>query len=129
VTLFAGYDNFWSASVYPNAQNVFFPPELPPLTPDGTPWLGRNAYEGTAVARAVNVDLQVAPNANTSVRVSVRHFSDFLQFNGIGRPLWEARADARFRPFPNVGLSIGRAYDFGWGGTRWVPRWTFGISP
>jgi hypothetical protein len=129
VTLFAGYDNFWSASIYPNAQGVFFAAPPPRFAPDGTPWAGYAAFDGAAVARAANVDLQVTPNANTSVRVSVRHYSDFLQFDGIGRPQWEARADARFRPFPNVGISIGRAYDFGWGGTRWVPRWTFGISP
>jgi hypothetical protein len=68
-------------------------------------------------------------DSNTSFRLAVTHTADFPQFNGYGRPQWEARADARFRPFPNVGIDVGRAYDFAWGGTRWQPRWSFAITP
>lgn len=129
-TVLAGYEETWSAQVYPTAQRLFYPPSATPFfTPDGTPWYGYNAYAGAAVSRTANLDLQFTPNTDTSVRMSLRRYDDFLQFDGIGRPLWEIHADARFRPFPNIGVALGRSYDFGWGGTRWVPRWTFAITP
>jgi hypothetical protein len=131
VSLFAGYTNVWNAQVFPNQQAFFYaPPALLPLAPDGTPFFGYNAYSGAAVNRYENFDVQIAPpNTTTSVRVSLRHASDFLQFDGYGRPLWEVRGDVRFRPFPNVGLAFGRTYDFGWGGRRWTPGWSFAITP
>jgi len=131
ILLFAGYSNVWSAAVYPNEQGLFYPPPVPPLlAPDGTPYLGYNAYRGVAVARYENLDLQVAPpSTTTSVRLSIRHTDDFFQFDGIGRPPWEVHADAQFRPFPNVGVAFGRSYDFGWGGRRWLPGWSFAITP
>jgi hypothetical protein len=131
VSLFAGYANSWTAHVYPNQQNLFYaPPTLPQLAPDGTPYFGWNAFRGAAVARYANFDVQFAPpNTTTSVRLSVRHANDFFQFDGLGRPLWEVRTDARFRPFPNVGIALGRTYDFGWGGQRWIPGWSFAITP
>ncbi|HEY0615577.1 MAG TPA: hypothetical protein VGC96_13080 [Candidatus Elarobacter sp.] len=132
LTLFAGYQALWSADVYPNAQAVFYPTPLTPLlTPDGTPYLGYSAYTGARTFRTQNADLQYTPEPNTSLRLSVIHTGDFPQFNGypFDRPAWEVRGEARFRPFRNVGLDVGRAYDFGWGGRRWVPRWTFAITP
>jgi hypothetical protein len=132
VTLFAGYQGLWSADVYPNAQAVFYPtPTSPLLTPDGTPYLGYSAFTGAKTFRTANVDLQFTPEPNTALRLSVIHTSDFPQFNGypLGRPAWEVRGDARFRPARNIGLDVGRVYDFGWGGVRWVPRWTFAITP
>lgn len=129
-TVLAGYQESWSAQVYPTAQRVFYVPSTTPLiAPDGTPWYGYNAFDGAAVSRAANLDLQFTPNLDTTLRLSLRRYDDFLQFDGIGRPLWEVHADARFRPFPNIGVALGRSYDFGWGGTRWIPRWTFAITP
>lgn len=132
VTLFAGYAGSWSSDVYPTAQGIFYPaPTTPLLTPDGTPYVGYAAFTGARTFRSQNVDLQYTPNraSGTSFRLSVVHTADFPQFNGFGRPQWEARADAKFRPFPNVGIDVGRVYDFAWGGTRWQPRWSFAITP
>jgi hypothetical protein len=132
VTLFAGYQGQWSSDVFPNAQAIFYPtPATPVLTPDGTPYYGYTAFSGARTFRSQNVDLQFTPNrANgAAFRLSVIHTADFPQFNGYGRPQWEARGDAKFRPFPNVGIDVGRVYDFAWGGTRWQPRWSFAITP
>lgn len=132
VTLFAGYQGVWSSDVFPNAQALFYPtPTTPVLTPDGTPYYGYTAFSGARTFRSQNVDLQYIPNrsGSTAFRLSVIHTADFPQYNGYGRPQWEARADARFRPFPNVGIDVGRVYDFAWGGTRWQPRWSFAITP
>ncbi|BDE07680.1 hypothetical protein WPS_29560 [Vulcanimicrobium alpinum] len=131
VTLFAGYVNGWTSQVYPGLQTTFYPVPNPlPLAPDGTPYLGYGAFRGAAVARYANLDLQIAPpRSSTSVRLSLRHADDFVQFDGIGRPRWEFRGDTTFRPFPNVGLSFGRSYDFDWGGRRWIPGWSFAIQP
>ena len=132
VTLFAGYQGLWSSDVFPNAQALFYPtPTTPLLTPDGTPYYGYTAFSGARTFRSQNVDLQYIPNRSGSAafRLSVIHTADFPQYNGYGRPQWEARADARFRPFPNVGIDVGRVYDFAWGGTRWQPRWSFAITP
>ena len=128
--LFAGYQGLWSADVFPGAQAVFYPTPLTPLiTPDGTPYVGYSAFTGATTLRSQNGDVQFTPNPNTSFRLSVVHTADFPQYRGFGRPQWEARADVRFRPFPNIGLDVGRAYDFAWGGTRWAPRWSFAITP
>ncbi len=132
VMLFAGYQGLWSSDVFPNAQAIFYPtPATPVLTPDGTPYYGYTAFSGARTFRSQNVDLQFTPNraSSTAFRLSVIHTADFPQFNGYGRPQWEARADAKFRPFPNVGIDVGRVYDFAWGGTRWQPRWSFAITP
>ena len=130
LAVFAGYQGSWSADVYPNAQALFYPtPTAPILTPDGTPYYGYAAFTGARTFRSQNVDVQVTPDANTAYRLSVVHTADFPQFNGYGRPQWEVRSDVRFRPFPNIGIDIGRAYDFAWGGTRWQPRWNFAITP
>lgn len=131
LAVFAGYQNAWTSQIYPDRQSLFFPiPSAPLLTPDGTPYFGWYAYNGTAVTRYMNLDLQYAPpTSSTSLRVSARHADDFFQFDGLGRPLWELRFDAQFRPFPNVGIALGRSYDFGWGGMRWVPGWSFAITP
>jgi len=130
LALFAGYLGTWNADVYPTAQTLFYPTPITPLIlPDGTPYYGYAAFSGAQTFRAVNVDLQYTPNINTTLRMSVIHTSDFPQYDGFGRPMWAVRGDARFRPFPNIGLDIGREYDFAWGGTRWLPRWNFAISP
>ena len=130
LALFAGYLGSWSQDVYPLAQAIFYPtPIAPILLPDGTPYYGYAAFAGATTFRAENVDLQYTPNINTTLRVSVIHTSDFPQFDGFGRPVWAVRTDARFRPFPNVGIDVGREYDFAWGGTRWLPRWNFAITP
>jgi hypothetical protein len=130
ISLFAGYDNAWISSVFPGRQRLFYPIPSPPfVTPDGTPYLGYGAYNGTSVSRAANFDVQIAPpRTSTSVRISLRHYVDFIQFNGIGRPPWEVRGDATFRPFPNIGIAMGRSYDFDWAGRRWVPGWNFAIT-
>jgi hypothetical protein len=130
VLLFAGYQGQWSSDVFPTAQAIFYPAPLSPvLTPDGTPYYGFAAFTGARTFRSQNAALQFTPRGSTSFRLGVTHTADFPQFNGYGRPQWEARADARFRPFPNVGIDVGRAYDFAWGGTRWQPRWSFAITP
>lgn len=130
LSLFAGYQATWSADVYPGTQSLFYPaPIAPLLLPDGTPYYGYAAFTGARTYRAENAALQITPDINTSYRFSVVHTSDFPQFDGFGRPVWEVRGDIRFRPFPNIGLDVGRAYDFDWGGTRWQPRWSFAITP
>lgn len=130
VALFGGYEASWNARVYPGAQALFFPPAyLPEVAPDGTPWFGRGAYSGASTLRDESLALQLTPNLNTALRVALHRYADFPQFHGYGRPEWSLETDARLRPFPNIGLQLGRAYDFGWGGYRWVPRWTFAITP
>ena len=119
--LFALYQASWSADVYDGAQALFYPaPATPLLTPDGTPYYGYAAFSGARTFRTQSGELQFTPNG-TSLRVAVTHTADFPQFNGFGRPQWEVRGSARFRPFPNIGLDVSRAYDFAWGGTRWQP--------
>lgn len=130
--VFAGYQGTWTADIYPGAQAIFYPAPLAPLlTPDGTPYFGYAAFTGARTSRTENLDLQFTPEPNTALRLSAIHTNDFPQFGGypLYRPVWELRGDARFRPFPNIGLDVGRAYDFGWGGRRWIPRWTFAITP
>jgi hypothetical protein len=130
LSLFAGYQATWTADVFPGNQGIFYPTPITPLIlPDGTPFLGYAAFSGARTFRSQNVDLQITPDSNTAYRLSVVHTSDFPQFDGFGRPEWEVRGDVRFRPFPNIGLDIGRAYDFAWGGVRWQPRWSFAITP
>ncbi len=130
VALFGGYQASWTAQVYPGAQALFFPPDyLPDVAPDGTPWFGHGAYSGASTLRDENLAVQLTPNPDTALRFEVHRYADFPQFHGYGRPQWSLETDARLRPFPNVGLQLGRAYDFDWGGYRWVPRWTFAITP
>ena len=130
VTLFGYYLATWNANVYPNAQALFYPTLNPPLLlPDGTPYFGYAAFSGAGMSRTESGVLQFTPNGNTSYRLTVTHAADFPQFGGFGRPQWEARADVKFRPFPNIGIDVGRAYDFDWGGMRWQPRWSFAITP
>lgn len=129
-TLFLGYAADWSSDAYPTAQALFFPATvLPAIAPDGTPWPDRGAFSGAAMTRGASVALQLTPGTETSLRIGVTHHADFPQYHGYGLPRWEVRGEARFRPFRNVGLDVGRAYDFAWGGTHWVPRWTFAITP
>jgi hypothetical protein len=128
--LFAYYLATWSANVYPNAQGLFYPtPVTPVLLPDGTPYFGYAAFSGASTSRTEIGALQFTPNGSSSYRLTVTHTADFPQFGGYGRPQWEARADVKLRPFPNIGIDVGRAYDFAWGGTRWQPRWSFAITP
>jgi hypothetical protein len=130
LSVFAGYQATWSQDVYPGYQSLFYPtPITPLLLPDGTPYFGYAAFTGARSYRAYDGVLQVTPDINTSYRLTVTRTADFPQFDGFGRPVWEVRGDVRFRPFPNIGLDVGRAYDFGWGGTRWQPRWSFAITP
>jgi len=130
LTLFGYYFANWSENVYPNAQVLFYPPLIaPPLLPDGTPYFGYAAFNGAGTFRTESGVLQFTPNGNTSYRLTVTHAADFPQFRGFGRPQWEARGDVKFRPFPNIGIDVGRAYDFDWGGMRWQPRWSFAITP
>jgi hypothetical protein len=130
LTLFAYYNATWSQNVYPNAQALFYPaPIAPPLLPDGTPYFGYGAFNGAGTSRTEIGALQFTPNSSTSYRLTVTHSADFPQYRGFGRPQWEARGDVKFRPFRNIGIDVGRAYDFDWGGMRWQPRWSFAITP
>ncbi len=128
--LFGGYQEIWSAQVYPGLQSLFYPvPTLPILTPDGTPYYGYDAFTGASVLRTTTFTAQYTPTATSAFNLTVIHTDDFPQFNGYGRPRWQAGADVRVHPFPNFGIDVGRYYDFAWGGTRWVPRWSFAITP
>jgi hypothetical protein len=130
ISLFAGYAADWSNDVYPTAQALFYPPTLlPAIAPDGTPWPDRAAFTGAGMLRGESLTAQLTPNPNTTLRVSIAHNADFPQFHGYGLPAWAMSADARFRPFPNIGLDVGRSYEFDWGGTRWLPRWNFAVTP
>jgi hypothetical protein len=117
MTMFFGYDARYTADIFPNAQTIFYAPAAP-----------LPGYDGYGTNRLANVDLQYVQGPYTSVRLSYRHASDFPQVTFFaGRPPNEVRADIRVRPFSNVGLSFGRAYDFGWNGAHWVPGWNFSI--
>jgi hypothetical protein len=117
MTLFFGYDTRWSADIFPNNQLLFFPPASTPYS-----------YAGYTTARLANIDLQYVQGPYTSVRLSYRRASDIPQYNFYaGRPPNEVRADLRLRPFPNIGISFGRSYDFGWDSSRWVPGWNFSV--
>jgi len=117
MTLFFGYDARWTADIFPNNQLLFFPPSVEPYP-----------YDGYTTARLANLDLQYVQGPYTSVRLSYRRADDFPQVNYFaGRPPNEVRADLRVRPFPNIGISFGRSYDFGWYGSRWVPGWSFSV--
>jgi hypothetical protein len=130
IALFAGYAATWYEQIYPGDQGLFFPgTSLPSIAPDGTPWPDHAAYTGATTLRDENLALQLTPDANTSVRVTMHHYDDFPQYHGYGRPQWALLGEARFRPFPNIGIDVGREYDFGWGGYTWQPRWTFAVMP
>jgi hypothetical protein len=117
MTLFFGYDARWSADIFPNAQTIFYP---------GLAL--QYGYAGYATGRLANVDLQYVQGPYTSVRLSYRKADDYPQVNYfLGRPPNEVRADVRVRVAPNIGLSFGRSYDFGWNGSRWVPGWSFSV--
>jgi hypothetical protein len=117
MTMFFGYDTRWSGDIFPNAQAIFYPP-LPNVY----------AYQGYTTARLANLDLQYVQGPYTSVRLSYRKANDFPQvIYFAGRPPNEVRADLRLRVAPNIGFSFGRAYDFGWNGSRWVPGWNFSV--
>jgi hypothetical protein len=115
--LFFGYDARWSADIFPNDQSLFYPPSATTY-----------GFTGYQTARLANLDLQYVPGPYTSVRVSYRRADDFPQVNFFaGRPPNEVRADLRLRPFPNIGVSFGRSYDFGWNGSRFVPGWSLSV--
>jgi hypothetical protein len=117
MTLFFGYDTRWSADIFPNAQTIFFPP-VP----------SQFGYAGYVTSRLANIDVQYVQGPYTSVRLSYRKADDFPQVNFFaGRPPNEVHADVRVRVAPNIGLSFGRSYDFGWNGSRWVPGWNFSV--
>lgn len=130
LSLFAGYLAIWNFQVYPGSQALFFPPTtLPSIAPDGTPWLDRAAYSGASMLRDENLAMQLTPNTDTSLRLTMHHYDDFPQFHGYGRPQWAMVSDVRFRPFPNIGIDVGREYDFAWGGYHWQPHWYFAVMP
>ncbi|MGD1066033.1 MAG: hypothetical protein ABR975_04390 [Vulcanimicrobiaceae bacterium] len=129
-TMLATYQNSWTAEIYPYAQALFYPIPSPPLlAPDGTSWVGYDAYDGVAVARSTTVTAQLTPNVNTSAQLAVTRNDDFLQFGGFGPAPWAVTGTLRLRPFPNIGLQVSRGYAFDWGGVRWIPRWSIAITP
>ncbi|MFN2459922.1 MAG: hypothetical protein ABR591_04475 [Candidatus Velthaea sp.] len=128
-TLIGAYTAAFSYDIFPNAQALFFPtPRTPLVAPDGTPWPGFAAFTGASMTRGYTLDAFLTPAPNTSVRVTAAYATDFPQFHGFGRPPLELRFDARFRPLPNVGIDVGRGYDFDWAGRRFT-RWTFSVLP
>jgi hypothetical protein len=115
---------------YGNLQALFFPPPIGTIvTPDGTPWPGYAAYTGASTARQLQFGLQLVTSPSTTYRVTYAHTDDFPQYHGYGRPVDQLALDVRFRLAPNIGIDLGRGYDFAWGGTRWVPTWQFAILP
>ena len=118
MTAFFGYDARWAADIFPNNQLRFFPP--PPAVP--------YVFAGYTTARLANFDLQYVQGPYTSIRLSYRHANDYPQVNYyVGRPPNEVNMAWRIRPFPNIGISFARSYDFGWNGSRWVPGWSLSI--
>jgi len=111
-------------------QGLFFPtPSTVYITPDGTPFPGLTAFSGATTARLAQLGLQLVTSPSTTYRVTYAHTDDFPQYHGYGRPIDSVGLDVRFRLAPNIGLDVGRSYDFAWGGTRWVPAWSFAILP
>jgi hypothetical protein len=127
-TLFLGYNAQWTRDVYPGDQTVFYAPIIITL-PDGQQYFGYQAYDGYSTYRQATADLQITPNPTTLIRLSYQHNVDFPQFDGYGRPPDSVSAFVQLRPFPNFGLALGRTYTFGWGGSYWLPQWTFSILP
>jgi hypothetical protein len=129
LTLIASYIANYSYDTYPSNQALFFPPPNPVLiAPDGTPFPGFDAFSGALMTRGYTLDASYTPAPNTSFRATAVYATDFPQFHGFGRPPLEVGFDARFRPFPNIGIDIGRGYEFDWGGRRFT-QWTFSILP
>jgi hypothetical protein len=129
LTLIGSYIAAYSYDTYPGNQALFFPPPVPVLiAPDGTPYPGFGAFSGAAMTRGYTLDAFYAAGPNTSLRATAIYAADFPQFHGFGRPPLEFNFDARFRPFPNIGIDIGRGYEFDWGGRRFT-QWTFSILP
>lgn len=129
LTVIGSYTAAFSYDIYPGSQALFFPtPVTTLIAPDGTPFPGFSAFTGAAMSRGYTLDAFYAPGANTSLRMTAAYATDFPQFHGFGRPPLEMRFDARFRPLPNIGLDIGRGYDFDWAGRRFT-RWSFSILP
>jgi hypothetical protein len=117
MTMFFGYDTRWSGDIFPNNQTLFYAPSAP-----------LPGFDGYVTNRLANVDLQYVQGPYTSVRLSYRHANDFPQVNFFaGRPPNEIRADLRVRPFANIGISLGRSYDFGWNGSHFVPGWNLSL--
>ena len=112
------------------AQGLFYAPPIPPLiAPDGTPWPGFAAFSGATTLRPAQLGFQLVTSPATTYRLTYSHTDDFPQFHGFGRPVDQIALDARFRLASNIGIDVGRAYSFDWGGTRWVPTWGFAILP
>ena len=129
-TVFGDYNAQYGHDNYYANQGIFYPTLSTALiTPDGTPYYGYAAFSGATTYRQAMIRLQYTPDSQSTYRFSLFHTNDFPQYNGYGRPIWQAEADAQIRPFPNIGLSFGRAYDFGWGGVHVVPQWTLGVTP
>ena len=138
-TLTRRFGPLTATAIYAQSQNVvafgalqglFFPtPSTVYITPDGTPWPGFAAYTGATTARLAQLGLQLVTSPSTAYRVTYAHTDDFPQFHGYGRPIDSVGFDVRFRVAPNIGLDLGRSYNFAWGGTRWAPAWTFAILP
>ncbi len=111
-------------------QGLFYPPPSTLyITPDGTPWPGFANFSGASTARLYQMGLQLVTSPSTTYRLTYAHTNDFPQFRGFGRPIDSVAFDVRFRVAPNIGIDVGRSYDFAWGGTRWVPTWQFAILP
>ena len=115
---------------YHARQFVFFkPPALPYLASDGTPWPGYLAYAGATTQRDYRLDAYYTPSGYFNFTTSFQYTHDFPQFHGFGRQPYSASFDIRARPFPNLGVEIGRSYYFNWNKQGWSPQWTFAVSP
>lgn len=117
----------FSGDDYGGAQLKFFVPADVAL-PDGSRWSGARAYRGASTARTYLLDLYITPRPSTDIRLNLTRTNDFPQFNGYGRPITVARVDVRFRPIPNLGVSLGRSDQFGWGGVTFS-RWYVSLTP
>lgn len=130
VTLTGIYAQSEDLESFGPVQGLFYPPLLPTLiAPDGTPWPGYAAFTGATTQRLAQLGFQLVTSPATTYRMTYSHTDDFPQFHGFGRPIDSVGLDVRFRLAPNIGIDVGRAYSFDWGGQRWAPQWSFAILP
>jgi hypothetical protein len=113
------------------ALNASLPnPAFPYYAPDGTPYPGIFAYAGINTYRTYSLQTTWRPRGGEdALQVYYTHTDDFPQFHGYGPPPNYVTLDVTERLGATLRVEVARTYDFGWGGTYFVPGWSISISP
>jgi len=105
-------------------------PAQPYSAPDGTPYPGYFAYAGINTYRMYSLQTTWRPRGGeNALQLYLYHYDDFPQFHGLGRPPYFATLDVAQRLGSTLRLELARSYEFGWGGTHFVPQYSLSISP